>query len=100
MKKYQEIYIFPSDKVLNFQKTTYFFNETGLYELLTKSNKYILKEEDKENFDKINKKLNNYKKELEYYSNKYNFEPSENGYFYIKKKMENIYFIIANIKII
>lgn len=95
---------------LNFQKNTNFINEAGLYELLTKSNKpiakafmnkylneimptirktgkYILKEKDKEKLDKINEKLNNYKKELEYYSNKYNFEPSENGYFYIKKKI-------------
>ena len=110
MKKYQEIETFPTGKVLNFQKTTYFINESGLYELLMNSNKplakafmnkylneimptirktgkYILKEEDKEKLDKINEKLNNYKKELEYYSNKYNFEPSENGYFYIKQKM-------------
>lgn len=94
---------------LNFQQNTNFINEAGLYELLTKSNKpiakvfmnkyftdimptirktgkYILKEEDKEKLDKINEKLNNYKKELEYYSNKYNFESSENGYFYIKQK--------------
>jgi prophage antirepressor-like protein len=70
---------------LNFQQNTNFINETGLYELLTKSNKpiakvfmnkyfteimptirktgkYILKEQDKEKLDKINEKLNNYKK--------------------------------------
>ncbi len=87
---------------MNFQQNTNFINETGLYELLTKSNKpiakvfmnkyftdimpeirktgkYILKEEDKEKLDKINEKLNNYKKELEYYSNKYSL------FFSIKK---------------
>jgi prophage antirepressor-like protein len=110
MKKYKDIETFLERKVLKFQKTTYFINEIGLYELLTKSNKpiakvfmnkyltdimptirktgkYILADKDKEKMDKINEKLNNYKKELEYYSNKYNFEPSENGYFYIKKKL-------------
>lgn len=95
----------------NFQKNTKFINENGLYELLTKSNKplakvfmnkyfteimptirktgkYILGKEDKEQLDKLNNKLSNYKKELEYYSKKYNFEPSKNGYLYIKiKKM-------------
>ncbi len=87
---------------LNFQQNTNFINEAGLYQLLTKSakpiakafmnkylneimptirktGKYILKEEDKEKLDKINEKLNNYKKELEYYSNKYSL------FFSIKK---------------
>ena len=86
----------------NFQKNTNFINETGLNQLLAGSNKpiakafmnkyfadimptirktgkYILKEEDKEKLDKINEKLNNYKKELEYYSNKYSL------FFSIKK---------------
>jgi len=88
---------------------TYVINETGLYELLLKSTKplakvflkkyvteimpsirktgkYILGKQDKNKLDKINNKLNNYKKELKYYSKKYNYEPSVNGYFYIKQK--------------
>lgn len=111
LKKYQEILTFPAGKVKNIKQNTYFINESGLYELLTKSNKplakvfmnkyfteimptirktgkYILGKEDKEQLDKLNNKLSNYKKELDYYSKKYNFEPSENGYLYIKiKKM-------------
>jgi len=109
---YNKIKVYPwIDVPSNFQKNTKFINESGLYELLTKSNKalakvfihkyfteimptirktgkYILGKEDKEQLDKLNNKLSNYKKELDYYSKKYNFEPSENGYFYIKiKKM-------------
>ena len=31
----------------------------------------------------MNNKLDNYKQELTYYYDKYEFTPSENGYFYI-----------------
>ena len=83
-----------------------FVNEAGLYEVLLKSNKplaevftykllsdimpeirkkgkYILKGYEKEKLDKMNKKLDNYEKELTYYYDKYDFTPSKNGYFYI-----------------
>ena len=95
-----------------------FVNEAGLYEVLLKSNKplaevftykllsdimpeirkkgkYILKGYEKEKLDKMNKKLDNYEKELTYYYDKYDFTPSKNGYFYINedkviKKGKNI----------
>jgi prophage antirepressor-like protein len=85
-----------------------FINETGLYEVLLKSTKplaeiftqkllieimpqirqkgeYIIKGSEKKELDKINKKLDNYKQELTYYYDKYNFESSKNGYFYINE---------------
>ena len=85
-----------------------FINESGLYEVLTKSTKpiaeifknkyfeeimpiirkkgkYILKNNDKKKLDKLNNKLDNYKQELTYYYDKYDFEPSNNGYFYINE---------------
>lgn len=56
---------------------------------------YILESFNKIKLDKINKKLDNYKQELTYYYDKYDFTPSKNGYFYINedkviKKGENI----------
>jgi len=91
---------------MNFQKTTIFINESGLYEVLSlstkplaktfmtkyfkeimpeirKSGKYIVNENDKKKIKKINEKLENYKQELTYYNEKYQFVPSKNGYFYI-----------------
>ena len=85
-----------------------FVNEPGLYEVLLKSNKplaeiftlklltdiipeirkkgkYILIDSEKKKLDKINKKLDNYKQELTYYYDKYDFVPSDNGYFYINE---------------
>ena len=92
----------------NFQPNQIFVNEPGLYEVLLKSNKslaeiftlklltdimpeirkkgkYILKETDKKKLDKLNNKLDNYKKELTYYYDKYDFELFTNGYFYINE---------------
>jgi hypothetical protein len=56
---------------------------------------YILESFNKIKLDKMNKKLDNYKQELTYYYDKYDFTPSKNGYFYINedkviKKGENI----------
>lgn len=90
----------------NFQKTTIFINESGLYQVLAASTKplakifmekyftdimpkirktgeYIADSNDKKQLEKINKKLDNYKQELTYYYVKYNFVPSKSGYFYI-----------------
>lgn len=81
----------------NMHPNQIFVNEAGLYEVLLKSNKpiadvftyklltdimpqirkkgrYILKKSEKKKLDKINNKLNNYKQELTYYYDKYNFE--------------------------
>ena len=46
---------------------------------------YIVKGVDKKKLDKMNNEINNYKQELTYYYDKYNFEPSKNGYFYINQ---------------
>ena len=93
---------------LNFQKTTKFINEAGLYQLLSKSNKPIAKtfmekyfteimidirktgkyasnKNDMNKINKLNDKLNNYKKELNYYYDKYDFISSNDGYFYINE---------------
>jgi len=93
---------------LNFQKNTLFINEYGLYKILLSSNKkeaikfiekltleimpqirekgeYIIKGSDKKKLDKLNNELTNYKQELTYYYDKYNFEVSNDGYFYINE---------------
>jgi len=90
----------------NFQKTTIFINEAGLYELLTlsvkplaqvfkdkyfneimpeirKYGRYEVSSKEKVELDKINEQLDNYKQELTYYYDKYKFIPSRNGYLYI-----------------
>ena len=99
-----------SDKNIKFN--TNFINEAGLYELLNKSTKptaikfkfeifnnviptlrktgeYIISGNEKKILKSINKKLenklDNYKKELEYYYDKYEFIPSSGGYIYINE---------------
>lgn len=92
----------------NFQKNTFFINESGLYELLTKSNKpmakqflnkylteimpqirktgqFISNKSDMDKIKKLNNKIENYKTELNYYDTKYKFEPSVHGYLYISE---------------
>ena len=92
----------------NIQPNQLFINESGLYEFLIlstkplakqfmhkyftdimpqirKTGKYILNEVDKDKLDKVNNKLENYKQELRYYYDKYEFVPSENGYLYINE---------------
>jgi prophage antirepressor-like protein len=101
----------------NIKINTNFINEAGLYELLNKSTKpialkfkfeifnnimptlrktgeYIMSNDEKKSLKIINKqlenKLNNYRVELEYYYDKYNFIPSKGGYIYINEvKMIN-----------
>jgi prophage antirepressor-like protein len=88
--------------------TTSFINESGLYDVLSKSNKplakifmdkyfkeimpeirkngkYIVNDKDKKKLEKLNTKIDNYKQELIYYYDKYEFIPSSNGYFYINE---------------
>jgi prophage antirepressor-like protein len=90
----------------NFQKNTKFINESGLYEVLTKSakplaktfltkylteimpqirktGKYISNKNDMNKIKKLNNKIDNYKTELNYYNDKYQFVPSTHGYIYI-----------------
>lgn len=92
----------------NFQKNTIFINESGLYKVLLSTTKQIAKiflekytqeimpeirkygkyevsKEDKTKINKLNNKLDNYKKEMTYYNDKYKFVPSENGYLYINE---------------
>ena len=101
----------------NIKYNTKFINEAGLYELLNKSTKpvavnfkfeifnnimptlrktgkYIISDDEKKLLKNVNKKLEkkliNYKDELEYYYDKYNFIPSLGGYIYINEvKMIN-----------
>ena len=105
----------------NFQKNTNFVNEFGLYEILTKSKKpiaklflnkylteimpkirktgnYISNETDSKKIKELNNKLDNYKTELNYYDNKYTFEPSKFGYLYINQdnQIKNGVFIHKN----
>lgn len=91
---------------LNFQKNTIFINESGLYEVLSKSTKplarvflnkyfmeimpqirktgkYISNKNDMDKIKKLNNKIDNYKTELNYYNDKYKFTPSTYGYIYI-----------------
>jgi prophage antirepressor-like protein len=86
--------------------TTLFINESGLYEVLSKSTKdlaqvfkdkyfkeimpeirktgkYISNKSDIKKIKKLNKTIDNYKAELNYYYDKFKFEPSEFGYLYI-----------------
>ena len=83
-----------------------FINESGLYEVLSKSTKplakiflnkyfteimprirktgkYISNKNDMSKIKKLNDKIDNYKTELNYYNDKYKFEPSIHGYIYI-----------------
>ncbi len=100
-QKYSMIYFnHPLRDVQNFIKhNKLFINESGLYEVLTKSTKplakvflnkyfteimpqirktvkYISNKNDMNKIKKLNEKIDNYKTELNYYSNKYKFEPS------------------------
>jgi prophage antirepressor-like protein len=90
----------------NFQKNTIFINESGLYEVLSKSTKpiakifmkkyfmdimpqirktgkYIANNNEQDKINKMNEKIENYKQELTYYNDKYKFIPSKGGYIYI-----------------
>jgi prophage antirepressor-like protein len=92
----------------NMHPNQVFVNEAGLYEVLLKSTKplaelftyklltdimpeirkkgkYILKKSEKKKLDKLNNKIDNYQQELTYYYNKYKFEVSKDGYFYINE---------------
>lgn len=106
---YKNLRVSPLGHTLsNMQPNQVFINESGLYEVLTKSTKplaqeflkkylidimpkirktgkYISNKNDINKIKKLNSKINNYKTELNYYDNKYKFEPSSNGYLYINE---------------
>ena len=97
-KKFENLKVYRLNSTpLNFQKNTLFINESGLYKILLSSNKkeatnfiekitleimpqirekgeYILDNFNKKKLDKLNNKIDNYKQELTYYYDKYNFE--------------------------
>ena len=98
---------------LNIQPHTKLTNESGLNYILANSKKpiakdfmakyldeimpeirktgqYILNKKDKLKIDKINNKLNNYKEENIFLSNKNKYIPSKIGYLYIKKTISYI----------
>ena len=91
---------------LNFQSSTKFINESGLYQLLSKSTKplakkfmekyfidimpeirksgqFILSDKEKKKINKLNKKINNLKQENYYLDNNKKYIKSKNGYLYI-----------------
>lgn len=112
-KEYRNLNIKEYIKTKTYIKVnTNFINEAGLYELLNKSTKpiakkfkfkifndimptlrktgeYILSYEENKKLQELNKKIEqkmeNYKSELEFYYDKYNFLPSTNGYIYINE---------------
>jgi hypothetical protein len=105
--KFNEIKLYRSISIpINFQQNSLFINEIGLYKLLLKSTKdiaktfldkylteimpeirktgkYISNKSDMQKIKKLNKTIDNYKAELNYYYDKFKFEPSEFGYLYI-----------------
>ena len=50
---------------------------------IRKTGKYMLNENDMKKIKKLNDKIFNYKTELNYYNDKFKFEPSTHGYIYI-----------------
>ena len=52
---------------------------------IRKTGKYISNKNDMTEIKKLNNKIDNYKTELNYYDDKYKFEPSEHGYLYINQ---------------
>ena len=109
IKKYKDIKVSPSMSIpYNLQLNTKMVNEAGVNYILINSKKpiakqfimfylkeimpkirktgqYILNKKDKLKLDKINNKLNNYKEENIFLSNKNKYIPSKIGYLYIKK---------------
>ena len=107
--KYKDLNLdHPSRDGLTLKHNKFFINESGLYEVLTKSTKpiakifidkyfteimpqirktgkYISNKNDMNEIKKLNNKIDNYKTELTYYNDKYKFEPSEHGYLYINQ---------------
>ena len=107
-KNFNKITIGRTQRSLPLQPSTIFINESGLYQLLIKSTKplaklflnkyfteimpqirktgkYISNEDDMNKINKLNDKIDNYKTELNYYNDKYKFEPSIHGYIYISE---------------
>ena len=107
IKSYKHIKVPQSTTVpWNFQPKTKFINESGLYQLLSKSTKplakkfmekyfidimpeirksgqYILSDKEKKKIIKLNKKINNLKQENYYLDNSKKYIKSKNGYLYI-----------------
>jgi prophage antirepressor-like protein len=107
LKSYKKIKVPPSMGVpLNFQPKTKFINESGLYQLLSKSTKplakkfmekyfidimpeirksgkYILSHKEKKRINKLNKKILNLRQENYYLDNSKKYIKSNNGYLYI-----------------
>ena len=110
-KNYGDIVVTKLPENININKlkpNKIFINESGLYQLMGKSTKplaklfmdkyfkdimpqirktgnYIGSAKDKQEIKKLNDKIDNYKKELNYFDDKYEFEPSNNGYFYVSE---------------
>lgn len=111
IKYYKDIQKVPSFSGVpsNFQKNTKFINESGLYQLLShstkpiaklfmdkyfteimpqirKTGKYQVNKEEMKKIKKLNEKIKLFEEELKHHE-KYKFEKSENGYFYISENI-------------
>jgi prophage antirepressor-like protein len=113
-QKYKNLKLYPlMGTALNFQKSSIFINEAGLYQLLSNSTKplaskfrdelftiilpqirqngmYKLKENDNNKLKKLNQKLiikiKKVNEENNYYEDKHIYKPTSNSYIYILKK--------------
>lgn len=107
-KKYKDIKVpLEGYHLKNQHPNTIFINESGLYQVLTnstkpiaklfmdkyfteimpqirKSGKYEVSKKDMKKIKNLNQKIENYKEELEH-NQKYKFEKSKDGYFYISE---------------
>jgi prophage antirepressor-like protein len=111
IKYYKDIKKVPyfSGVPLNFQSNTKFINESGLYQLLShstkpiaklfmdkyfteimpqirKTGKYEVNKEEMTKIKKLSQKIDLYKEELKHHE-KFKFEKSDNGYFYISENI-------------
>jgi prophage antirepressor-like protein len=111
IKYYKDIKKVPyfSGVPLNFQNNTKFINESGLYQLLShstkpiaklfmdkyfteimpqirKTGKYEVNKEEMTKIKKLSQKIDLYKEELKHHE-KFKFEKSDNGYFYISENI-------------
>ena len=111
IKYYKDIKKVPyfSGVPLNFQNNTKFINESGLYQILShttkpiaklfmdkyfteimtqirKTGKYEVNKEEMTKIKKLSKKIDLYKEELKHHE-KFKFEKSDNGYFYISENI-------------
>ena len=110
-KKFKDLRVYPrgNTHIKNQQPNTIFINESGLYQVLSnstkptaklfmnkyfteimpqirKTGKYQVNKEEMKKIKKLNEKIKLFEEELKHHE-KYKFEKSENGYFYISENI-------------